>query len=318
MTNTPFDPPAQRRADLEEHIKDTQRLIKEYEEKIRLGSDAKEVARCKKEKKRLKTLLQEEQAEYAALTGCERPIPQAAASGFPEAWLAELPQPLAAAGAACNRAADNTAHFLALDVLLQVVVKFLAAAALAQYRKDNPRAAPLRPWLLRLSRHHLSEWATLLDEIAAHYAAQAEPPRVSVALLDAYSRPLVQGAALEMLYRELGVRLEDETAGRPTLGDFIRRLVVYRERTWESGVTHLPPDFVVGLLPLLPPALREWLDGCALLRNYPLRYLETARPGAEVANLSKLMPSNSLANSRVLSLLPPSTKIISAPCARAI
>lgn len=281
MNETPFDPDAQRRAALAAHLRETLDLIKEYEESIRLGSDPKEVERCKHELSRLRGLLQGYQAEYAALTGRERPLP--AATGvllFPDAWLAGLPQPLAAAGAACNRAADATARCLALDVLLQVVVKFLAAVALAQYRKEQPRAAPLRPWLLRLSRHHLSEWAALLEELAAHYAAQAEPPRVIAALLDAYGRPLVQGAALETLYRELGARLSGEMVDRPTLGDLIGCLVAYRERTWESGVAHLPPDFVAGLLSLLPPALREWLDGCALLRDYPLRYLETARPSA--------------------------------------
>jgi len=280
MNDVPFDPNAQRRADLEENIQETQRLIKEYEEKIRLGGDAKEIERCKKEKERLSGLLQGYQAEYAILTGGNRPTPDTAIMAFPETWLAGLPQPLAVAGAAYNSAADDTARFLALDALIKIAVKFLAAAALAQYRKDNARAPQLRPWLLHLSRHHLSEWATLLDEIAAHYTNQAEPPRVITALLDTYDRSLMPGTAMEILYHELGVRLEEGDVGKPAVDDFMRRLVLYRGRTWESGVAHLPPDFVAGLLPLLLPAVHEWLRDCALLRDYTLRYLETARPSA--------------------------------------
>jgi len=283
--NQPLDADAIRRAHLEEHIPEILELIKEYEEIIRLSDEPKEVERCKKKLPDLRQQLVDYQREYAELTGQgASPAGQPAALvPFSDDWIARLAHPVAAPCAALNQAGDATARFLALDNLLLSTVKYLAAIALAQYRKESPRSDRLRPWLGRLSRHHLSEWSALLDEIDAHYSQDmAARPTIAAILFDAYRRPLVDDTGMAHAYRELGERLRSEAGGgSPTVAHFVGRLVAYRERTWEAGAAHLPPGFAEALIPLLHPALRELLDALSLVRDYPLRYAKWPRQTKE-------------------------------------
>lgn len=279
-SNQPLDPDAIRRTHLEDNIRDALAQIKEFEDKRRNSDNPNEVARCKKALLELRQQLQEYQREYAELTGghtsggAKLAVPEP----FPEAWIVQLAHPVAVPCTLYNQAQDITARFLALDHLLTSVVKYLAAIALAQYRKDNPHSPQLRPWLQRLSRRHLSEWVILLDEIDAYYDQDIDERPVFLTLLfDAYHRSLTQGSPAEQAYRELCQSLQSDLVGQPRVADLMRAVVTYRQRTWEVGPGRLSPDFVASWEALLRPAFRDLLDAFSLVRDYPLRYAEHAR-----------------------------------------
>lgn len=276
----PLDADAIRRNDLEESILQTLSLIKEYEDIIRMSDDPKEVGRCKKKLPDLRTQLQEYQIEYAELTAQETsPSSPATLSPFAEAWIAQLPYPIAVCCATFNQAADETVRFLALDNLLLNTTKYLAAIALAQYRRDHRHSAQLRPWLNRLSRHHLSEWAALLDEIDQHYRQDMDTrPAMMTLLFDAYRRSVTSDTAMAQIHHDISDRMQvDAMTHSLTIGHFITSLVAYRERTWEAGILHLPQGFGETLTPLLQPALQELLNNLPIIRDYPLRYADGVR-----------------------------------------
>ncbi len=187
-----------------------------------------------------------------------------------------LPHPIAAPYANFNQAGNETAGLLALDAALLGTVKYLAAVALAQLRRDKPGSPHLRPCLDRLSRGRLDEWLALLKEVGDTYAGQgADQPAIIAALFVPYHRPLDEGAAMTVAYREIGDRMRIKTDDRrPTTEQFLARLVAYRKQNWDAGMLHLKPDFVQGLLSLLGPALAELLETISLVRDYPLRFTE--------------------------------------------
>lgn len=266
-----------RREDLEDSIREALNLIKALEDTLRLSPDPVEKERIKRQIAAQRELLQGYQEEYARLTGAAqqdeaRPVSVAV---FPKPWIAQLPYPIAAPCNSFNEAEDNTARFLVLDKILRNTVKYLAAIALAQYRAQEPKSSSLRSWVQRLSRRHLSEWVHMIEEIGDYYK-EPETRRevVPVLLFDAYQRPLVADMAMAVTYQELCHRLAVGVLAQPTVANFIRELVAYRERTWEAGVEHLPPGFVSPLISLLQPAIRELLDGVSLFRDYQLFYAE--------------------------------------------
>ncbi|MBM4459634.1 MAG: ATP-dependent Clp protease ATP-binding subunit [Chloroflexi bacterium] len=190
-----------------------------------------------------------------------------------------LPHPIAAPYADFIQAGNKTAGLLALDATLLGTIKYLAAVALAQLRRDEPRSPLLRPCLDQLSRGRLDEWLALLREVGEHYASQgADQPAIIAALFVPYHRPLDDGAAMAVAYREIGGRMRAKTDDRrPTPEQFLARLVAYRKQQWDAGIVHLKPDFIQGVVTWLGPALRDLLETISLVRDYPLRFTDGVR-----------------------------------------
>jgi ATP-dependent Clp protease ATP-binding subunit ClpC len=195
---------------------------------------------------------------------------------FPDELAEDLPFPVAIACHHFNLASEPVERFRRLDELVQSVVKYLAAIALAQYRSDSPDEVRLGEWLRGLSRPTLASWAKMLDEVCAYYrSAGATASRVALELVTALDRNAGERSALALALRFAVQEVQGKKAARglteTTPGGFLRAWVAYRSR-WEGG------DPAAGeaqkVSEILQPALHELLDGLTLITTYPLRYVE--------------------------------------------
>lgn len=199
------------------------------------------------------------------------PLP--AVEPFPEEWIAALPYPLAVYAAACNRASDLTAHFAALDHLMCNTLKYLAAAALAEYRAGAPDQEKLKTWLERLCRRRLSDWCDLLGEVEALYPTpSAAMPDILAAILRPYRSALRPASAILAAYRAICQHLGLPPTGHPTLRHFIERLVQLRQHTWEDRIDQVSTNFKEEMRARLQPALHNLIDQMDVLHERPLCY----------------------------------------------
>jgi len=196
---------------------------------------------------------------------------------FPGRFTDEFPCPIAIACHRFNQATGDVERFRRLDDLLQHAVKYLAAIALAQYRADLPQEDQLREWLGALSRPNLDVWVRMLGEICDHYEQVQTLPRVASELVNAYhlavsdDSPIARGhrMAVEALEGGKAVRHIDETTCRA----FLEQWVAHRHE-WEAVDSEAAECQKLSWV--LRPALRQLLEGFALMVKYPLRYIERA------------------------------------------
>jgi hypothetical protein len=265
---------------LADQIADDQELLGDYERKLGTADDPKEKKRCREEIARLKGQIQEAEFEYDQLCTGAGAVEPARAAGdlFATELISALPFPLAAPCLAYNASDDDKERFELLDLLLRNSVKYLAAVALAQYRRDYPKSPHLKAWVLQLSQRYLRNWLEMLNDISRHYGDMAERPPLAVAVVDGLARVIPGASAMSAAFLDVGKRMEmDDDGGMPvTVEQFIRRLAAYREMMWEVGTAQLPSAFFHALIPVVQPALIEWIEAVPLLTHYRLRYAERA------------------------------------------
>jgi ATP-dependent Clp protease ATP-binding subunit ClpC len=195
---------------------------------------------------------------------------------FPERFTDDFPHPIAVACHRFNRAAGDVERLRRLDDLLEHIVKYLAAIALAQYRSDSPQEDCLRRWLAALSRPSLDDWVRMLGQICDHYEGQERPPRTAAELAGDYGASVSDDSPLARAHRlaveELDGKKAVQRLDETTFRSFLEKLLPYRSRKWDP---HEPDAMECQRLVLvLQPALRQFLEGFDLLARCPLRYVE--------------------------------------------
>jgi len=197
---------------------------------------------------------------------------------FPSRFVESFPYPIAVLCDEFNHTDREEIRFQRLDALFCNSVKYLASIALAEYRREDPDQERLRLWLRDLSSRHLASWVKLLDEIAEHYQQTTEArPLVIGTLLSTYDRPVAEDTAIAKACAWLAASA-GEKKGTVDISPrtFIQQLTAYRQQTWEASTAHLEEEFYRAFLPVIQPALRQFLELMSLITDYSLRYAERA------------------------------------------
>ncbi|MEI7849536.1 MAG: AAA family ATPase, partial [Chloroflexota bacterium] len=268
----------QRRRVLEKHIKENYHLISEYEQKLAIAVDPKEKVRYKKEIDALQNHVKLDQREYEQLSSGDINLPKAGKPDlFPEIWLKNLPTPLAIPCAEFNYAGDDTARFLALDHLLANTVKYLAAAALACYRANEPEPERLGEWMRHLSSRRISDWQIILDDIADYFSEREDKqPLVIGRLRSDYLRPQLDTSAIHLAHHQVHHLLQTDPESKAvTIQHFLQALLDYRQYTpWEANVVPKDAKIKSLLVQCLQPALMKTLETLSFIQDFPLRFVE--------------------------------------------
>jgi len=213
-------------------------------------------------------------------------------ASYSQEILDQYPQPLAATYARFLDQRDPAAQHTLLLALFEALLKYLAAAAAAQYLAADGDDPAVNTALGHLRRASLGHWAALLRASLAWWSRQDQPDQAFALpeLPSLYARPAELPAVIGLLRQ-----LQPSGASTVVLRQLIDGLVEYRNQ--QAHGAGQGARFYARLVPLLQAALEEVLLALPSLAARPLEYLEEIsllRGGQRALSLLRLMGSRPL------------------------
>jgi predicted ATPase len=210
------------------------------------------------------------------------------AAAYNEDLLGKYPQPLAGAYARFIDERDPAAQHALLLALFEALLKYLAAAALGQYRARGGSDPAVEGSLPALRHPSLGHWAGLLRQLLAWQRQTGHPAAEFVfpELPTLYHKPATQLEAGAAWLRAV----QGGSGTKASLRQVFDSLVEYRNAQAHGagqGTAHYAK-----LVPLLQATLEEVLWTLPSLAGHPLGYMESISVGrgeAQTLTLLRLM-----------------------------